>query len=228
MVHFFVLCVGLVLSLITSCFQEANATVFASQAIQKPIVVQKVKKLIVIDPGHGGADIGAKVQSVEEKMLALKVALLVKRSLCDKGYCVVLTRTCDMLVPLNKRSAIANTTRSALFISIHFNACKGENVKGIEVYYYGKGAKWRQNASQKLAQAVLNSLISATNAPSRGVKKGNFYVIRNVCMPAILIEGGFLTNRQECNRLQDKIYIRKMAYSISEAIDTYFCSTYLN
>ena len=181
-------------------------------------------QLVVIDPGHGGFDIGAKVQSVEEKALALKTGTLVKRYLHDMGYRVILTRSRDVFIPLKKRTAIANDTKSKLFVSIHFNAFKGTSVKGVEIYYYNKGSKWRQNASKKVAQTVLSALLNATGATSRGVKIGNFHVIRETYMPAILIEGGFITNPQERNSLKDQRYVEKMARSIAEGIDKYFRS----
>ncbi|MCB1081337.1 MAG: N-acetylmuramoyl-L-alanine amidase [Chlamydiia bacterium] len=206
--------------LMLSCSQGENGDFIAAATPQK---TQK-KELIVIDPGHGGFDIGATVQSVEEKALALQTATLVKQYLHDKGYRVILTRSRDVFVSLKKRTSIANDTKSKLFVSIHFNAFKGTDVKGIEIYYYNKGDKGRQTASKKLAQLVLNGLIAATGTPSRGVKTGNFHVIRETNMPAILIEGGFITNPQERTHLKDKKYVEKMAQSIADAIEKYFRS----
>lgn len=179
------------------------------------------KELVVIDPGHGGFDIGATVKSIEEKALALKTATLVKQYLHQKGYRVILTRSRDVFISLTKRTNIANDTKSKLFVSIHFNAFKNPQAKGIEIYYYNKGSKWRQNASKKLAQTVLDGMIATTGAKNRGVKTGNFHVIRETNMPAILIEGGFVTNPQEHSHLADQKYVEKMARSIANAIEKY-------
>jgi len=205
--------------LMTSCFQGPSVVVAAAQHAPKR---STAKQLIVIDPGHGGFDIGATVHSVEEKVVALQTATLLKKYLNTMGYRVLLTRTRDVFVSLKKRTAIANDTKSKLFVSIHFNAFKGNNVKGIEIYYYNKGSKWRKAASKRLADNVLKDLITATGAASRGVKMGNFHVIRETYMPAILIEGGFLTNQQERNHLKKKQYVQKIARSIADSIDTYF------
>ena len=219
MLKFLMLFICFASPLMTSCSQVGKVDVAAIQTSPKKV---RSKQLIVIDPGHGGFDIGAEVQTVKEKELALRTATLVKQYLHDKGYRVILTRSRDVFVSLKKRTSIANDTKSKLFVSIHFNAFKGQGVKGIEIYYYNKGSKWRQNASKKLAHLVLNSLVSATHTASRGVKTGNFHVIRETYMPAILIEGGFLTNQQELSHLKDKKYVEKMARSISDAIDKYF------
>ncbi|MBF5059800.1 hypothetical protein NEPTK9_001318 [Candidatus Neptunochlamydia vexilliferae] len=182
------------------------------------------KQLIVIDPGHGGFDIGAQVQTLKEKALALKTATLVKEYLHKKGYRVILTRSRDVFISLKKRTTIANDTKSKLFVSIHFNSFRGQKPHGIEIYYYNKGSKWRQNASKKLAQLVLNGMITATGAHSRGVKQGNFHVIRETQMPAILIEGGFMTNPGEHAKLRSQAYLDKMALSIANGIDKYLKS----
>jgi len=219
MLKFLVLFICFTSPLMTSCSQGAKVDVAVAQTSPKKV---QSKQLIVIDPGHGGFDIGAEVETVKEKALALQTAILVKQYLHDKGYRVILTRSRDVFVSLKKRTAIANDTKSKLFVSIHFNAFKGTDVKGIEIYYYNRGSKWRQDASKKLAQAVLSGLIATTHTASRGIKTGNFHVIRETNMPAILIEGGFLTNQQERNNLKDKKYVEKMARSISDAIDKYF------
>ncbi|MDJ0652194.1 MAG: N-acetylmuramoyl-L-alanine amidase [Simkaniaceae bacterium] len=179
------------------------------------------KQLIVIDPGHGGFDIGARVRSVQEKALALKTATLVRQYLHQKGYRVILTRSRDVSISLAKRTTIANNTKSKVFVSIHYNAFKNPQVKGIEVYYYNRGSKWRQKASKKLAQLVLDGMIASTGAKNRGIKTGNFHVIRETNMPAILVEGGFMTNSQEHSNLSDQKYVEKMALSIANAIEKY-------
>lgn len=220
MLKFIVLFLSLTTPLMTSCSQEARVEIDNALAAAGPTKTTH-KELIVLDPGHGGFDIGATVKSIEEKALALKTATLVKQYLHQKGYRVILTRSRDVFLSLAKRSTIANDTKSKLFVSIHYNAFKNPQANGIEVYYYNKGNKWRQNKSKKLATLVLNGMIGATGAKNRGVKTGNFHVIRETNMPAILIEGGFITNPQEHSHLSDQGYLEKMARSIAEAIEKY-------
>lgn len=189
---------------------------FAAEEKPKPT---QTKQLIVIDPGHGDFDIGAKVGTLKEKNLALETAIRVKNYLHAKGYRVILTRSRDVFLPLKRRADIANDTKSSLFVSIHFNAFKTEKASGIEIYYYNHGNKERLIASKKLAQIVLDEMLATTGAINRGVRSGNFHVIRETKMPAILIEGGFITNPKEHAHLSDKNYIDKMARSIANGIE---------
>ena len=180
--------------------------------------------LIIVDPGHGGYDLGASVQSTYEKSLALSTAMLVKKYLVQKGYKVIMTRTRDVYISLKDRAEIANKTRGKLFLSLHFNADKNQTASGIEVFYYNSTNKWRTRCSKKLAESTLSSLLTATQAPSRGVKVGNFHVIRETEMPAILIEAGFITHVQERGHLKDLRYRDKLARAISNGVEHYFKS----
>lgn len=218
--RFFLLFLFFISPFITSCSQasKVDAPVAAAQA--KPRTGKG--RLIVIDPGHGGFDIGANVQSVQEKALALRTAALAKKYLNDIGYRVILTRSRDVFIPLKKRTSIANDTKSKLFVSVHYNAHKNPQAKGIEVYFYQKSSKWRTGCSKKLAENVLSRLLARTGAVSRGVKHGNFHVIRETSMPAILVEGGFITHPQERDRLKERKYIDQIAQAIAEGVDKYF------
>ncbi len=178
--------------------------------------------LIVIDPGHGGSDQGAKVGSVIEKKIAMQTAIYLKRYLTQKGLRVVLTRSGDETISLDKRAAIANKTKCHLYISLHFNAHHNKSVNGIEVFYYNRGVKWRKDRSKKVADKVLQEVIKSTKALSRGVKHGNYHVIRETKMPAILVEGGFITNTEERQKIQRPEHLKKLANSIGKAVHRYF------
>ena len=178
--------------------------------------------LVVVDAGHGGFDLGACHASCEEKDLALTTALLLKRYLNEKGYRVILTRNRDLFIPLKERAEIANEAKSKLFVSMHYNAAKSPKAEGIEVYYFNKGDHLRIESSKKLATDVLSKLLHRTGAPSRGVKHGNFLVIRETKMPAILIEGGFITSPKERAILKSRDYQEEIAQAVAEGIDHYF------
>jgi N-acetylmuramoyl-L-alanine amidase len=91
---------------------------------------------IVLDPGHGGKDPGAKsARGLLEKDVVLHIARDLAKRLERDGYRVVLTRDGDVFVPLNERTACANKTRAALFVSIHANASRNHKASGIETYY---------------------------------------------------------------------------------------------
>jgi len=189
-----------------------------------PDVLQKVadQKLIVLDPGHGGYDVGARYYCCDEKSLALSMALLTKKHLTEMGYRVILTRSRDVFIPLETRAMIANETKGKLFVSIHCNAAKNALAKGIEIFYYTCSDKWRSGSSKKLASRILSKVIERTGADDRGVKEGNFFVLRETKMPSIIVETGFMTHPDEIHLLKDILYRDKIAKGISEGIDSYF------
>ncbi len=178
--------------------------------------------LIVLDAGHGGKNIGARGQSpyCEEKKVCLITALLTKQHLQKLGYRVSLTRKSDVFLSLKRRVNIAKKLRAAAFISLHYNACADRKVRGIEVFYFN-GKNRRSQRSFSLAKNVLTKLVRRTKAKSRGVKKGSFYVIRHTTMPAILVEGGFISNPQERKKLRSRSYINQIAKAIAEGIHSY-------
>lgn len=182
---------------------------------------QHAKPLIILDAGHGGSDEGAKVHYFMEKRLTLMTTLLVRKYLEELGYRVILTRSKDVFIPLHRRVSIANKTKAVLFASIHYNSSPSSDAHGIEVFHHGGSEIKRAQQSRKLAGSVLEELVSQTSALSRGVKNGNFYVIRETLMPAILIEGGFMTNPEERTNLRDKKYLERIAKGIALGIDKY-------
>jgi len=191
--------------------------------IQLPV---KEKQLIVLDAGHGGTDEGAKVQTFMEKNLTLMTSLLVKKHLLAKGYRVLLTRSRDQLLTLPERVAAAHRAKADLLISIHYNAAPSKEAKGIEVFYYNAGEPWRSQASKRLAQSILREMILSTGAISRGVKIGNHHLTRESNMPAVLVEGGFITNAEERSQLRNPAYREKIAEAIASGIDKYVASIY--
>lgn len=195
-----------------------------SKSIPLSLTQKTVHPLIILDAGHGGTDEGANVHSVMEKRITLTTTLMAKKHLDEMGYKVILTRSRDTYLPLNKRVSIANNTQGAMFVSIHYNASPSKSAKGIEIFYCDSKETWRANASKRLASCILFHVIDQTEAESRGVKKGNFHVIRETEMPAVLIEGGFVTNMEERNLLKDREYLDRIAKGIAKGIDKYLKS----
>jgi len=187
----------------------------------RPSIPQHAKPLVILDAGHGGSDEGAKVNFFQEKKVTLSTVLLLKKQLEEMGYRVILTRSRDVYIPLHRRVSIANRTRGVVFVSVHYNASKSQDVKGIEVFYCSGKDPWRTQASKRLASSILSPLLSYTQAESRGVKVGNFHVIRETEMPAVLVEAGFITNFDERTLLRDKKYLENLAKGIAIGIDKY-------
>lgn len=196
----------------------------------KPVASNPVKsQLIVIDPGHGGEDAGTKSLAkpfYQEKFLTLATSRLLSDYLKQMGYETKLTRSEDIFIPLSERAVKANDLGPSLFVSVHYNSAPSREANGIEVFYYqsDENAK-RTQSSKELAAMVLDSTISSTQAKSRGVKKGNFAVIRETKMPAVLVEGGFMTNQEEMDLIKDPAYLKKLAWGIAKGIDKYLRKT---
>ncbi len=187
-------------------------------------VPQHAKPLIILDAGHGGTDEGAKIHYFMEKRLTLMTTLLLRKYLSELGYRVIMTRSKDVFIPLDRRVSIANKTRAVLFISIHYNSSPSPDAHGIEIFYHNGSDHKRAQQSRQLGSAILTELIGETHALSRGVKNGNFHVIRETTMPAVLVEGGFMTNTEERSNLRDKKYLDKIAKGVASGIDKYLKS----
>lgn len=230
-----VCCVGFFCLLIFAALhgQSVGQTTLPKPSLVKPLnghephwgVLAPQKSLIVIDPGHGGHDMGTQSISkprYQEKSLNLVTAQFVKGYLQQLGYQVYMTREDDTFVSLDKRAQLANERKPALFVSIHYNSAPSAEAQGIEVFYYqSKDDKERMVKSKRLAQAVLKNVLAYTKAKSRGVKQGNLAVIRQTNMPAILVEGGFVTNAEELQNLKDPTYLKRLAWGVVRGIEEY-------
>lgn len=183
------------------------------------------KSLIIIDPGHGGEDFGTQSHTspkYHEKSLNLATSFILRDYLQKLGYEVSLTRANDKFIALSKRADFANLQEPSLFVSVHYNSAPSKEAEGVEVYYYrSETDKARTAESKLLAESILQRVIKNTDAKSRGIKHGNFAVIRETQMPAVLVEGGFLTSDNEMNRLKDGTYIKRIAWGIAEGINNY-------
>lgn len=168
---------------------------------------------VVIDAGHGGHDRGGIPQNlIPEKNVALDVALRVARRLQNAGIRTVLTRNNDVFITLAQRVAVANAQRRALFLSIHFNSALRPGARGIETYHN------RSSAAIQLATMIQRNCMRTTTGENRGVKSANYYVLRKNRLPAVLVECGFLTNRQDATMASSREYRESLAAQIANAI----------
>jgi N-acetylmuramoyl-L-alanine amidase len=197
--------------------------------------------VVVIDPGHGGQDSGAMFAGVLEKDLTLDIAQRVDRLLQAEGLATILTRVGDAYVSLADRAALTNRTPNCVLVSIHFNEDSKRASTGIETYYAehpipmgepllswlpflqtaAAKAEGPDVESQSLAGFIQEALVARTQAVNRGTKSKQFFVIANVHHPAVLVEGGFLTNKEDIARLTSSDYRDQMAAAISEGVIRY-------
>lgn len=171
-------------------------------------------RTVVIDPGHGGHDNGGQWGQVYEKHLALDTATRLEASLKKMGYQTVMTRRSDYFITLPQRVSTANRYKNAIFVSIHYNYTWKEHVSGLETFYYN-------SEGQRLAQLVQKSLVRHTRTVDRNAKFARFYVIRNTKLPAILVEGGFVSNEAERTRMKSAWFRESIARGIAEGIQRY-------
>jgi len=186
-------------------------------------------KTIVIDPGHGGPDSGAIGPNYTfEKDNNLAIASYLNDILTQAGATVRLTRETDVCVALKyteradlqARVALANNTKSDLFISLHNNANSNPDHNGTSTYYSSQNPQATESA--KLADAVQNMITGTVNTNNEGVRTANFYVLKNTNMPSILIEVAYLSNPHEEERLQNPIFQKNVATAIVHGLSIYF------
>ena len=181
------------------------------------IASSDAKPVVVLDPGHGGKDNGARWYGISEKTLNLDVAKRVEVLLKKRGIPVVMTRRTDTFVSLDYRAKIANRHADAVFVSIHFNAHSNRSIKGIETFYISsKGKNLAQNIQKRLANRI--------NTNDRGSKKNHFAVLTKTRGVAALVECGFISNHWENRRCATTWFRDILAQEIASGIAAY-CNT---
>ena len=198
-------------------------------------------KHICIDPGHGGKDTGYLVGREEEKKYTLLLAQELAEQLRKAGYTVSFTRTGDSFVDLPVRPDLARRRGADLFISLHFNSAgyRSLAVSGVEVYCMtpqrasstnarGEGGdsgsfmgNLNNSKNMLLAYQIQKSITQSTGLEDRGVKRARYAVLRSAEMPAVLIEGGFMSNAAEAKKIYSAAWRKQMATAIANGIASY-------
>ena len=213
------------------------------EPLVRPHRVPNVGKVqtVVLDPGHGGHDKGQVSRYGAEKDFALDVARKLRPILQAKGLRVIMTREGDYFVPLEVRAKIANAARNSIFVSIHFNATNDDpNATGFEIFSFTpRGAPSTSDGtatassvnmqpgssvdaqSLALSACIYHSLLGHLREYDRGIKRARFAVLRLTKVPAVLIEGGFLTERGESKLISNKDWRAKLAGAIGIGIENY-------
>ena len=177
------------------------------------------KKIIVIDPGHGGNDSGAiGVNNLKEKSITLEIARLISE-LAEKNHNktveIYQTRYSDTLISLSDRGKLAKVLNADLFLSLHCNHSDNPNARGVEIYVFNQRSKFLDEATW-LAFQLQADLNDKLGFESRGVKFSNFQVLRETkdFMPSVLLELGFLSNDDEGNYISEYSNIQHVALAI--------------
>ena len=221
-----------------SFHQEKRPAVYRESKATQP-QTSKPFAVVVLDAGHGGQDSGAMCGGVMEKDLTLDVARRVDRLLDSEGVATLMTRLGDSYVSLADRAAFGNRVNDSIFISIHFNEDNKPVASGVETYYAAHQidsassfASWfpfisrppsnsPKPESQSLAGFIQEALVARTRSVDRGTQPKQFFVIANVSSPAVLIEGGFITNKDELSKLASEDYRDQLAAAVADGILRY-------
>jgi N-acetylmuramoyl-L-alanine amidase len=174
------------------------------------------RAVVVIDPGHGGADPGAVGRgNLYEKEIVLDISRQVAGILAQNGVQAILTRNSDEEIELQPRVDTAERANATLFVSIHANSISLDrpDVNGLETYYFDSGLG--------LANAIHASVLRTASIEDRRVRKARFYVIRKTSMPSVLVETGFVTGATDAANLATAAHRQNMARGIAQGILQY-------
>lgn len=221
------------------------------------------KKIIVLDPGHGGKDPGAigAYGKTYEKNITLAMGKELKAILEKQGYTVYLTRSTDIFIPLRQRVKIAQKYKADLFMSIHADSALNRKAKGLSVYTLSETASDKEaaalaerenkvdviggidfsensreindilislsqtdsrNKSSKFAGYMVNEMRKTVEIVDNTHRFAGFAVLKAPDIPSALLEMGYLSNRQEETLLKQGNYRKKLANSVSKAVNKYF------
>lgn len=195
-----------------SAYIPAKAAQKSNKTVKKGIK----GKTIVLDPGHGGTDNGTTgAYGTLEKLATLKTTNALYEKLKKAGARVILTRNSDTYVSLPERTAISNTNHADAFVSIHFDSAEDPHTRGHTTYYY-------HAQDYNFARLVNNQITSRLGTVDRGVKFGDFHVIRENTQPAILLELGYLSSPAEEKHIAEKSFQTKAVAGIYNGLKAYF------
>jgi N-acetylmuramoyl-L-alanine amidase len=213
------------------------------EPVLRPSRIENAQRVetVVLDPGHGGTDIGAANRWGTEKTFALDVAMIAREQLLQAGFKVEMTRAADVGMSLEERIEFANRFTNAVFVSIHFNA--GTGGAGVESYrlapegVVSTGANGahhpsatdnlpddgnaQDNQNIALTAAVHAAVLSRVSSFDRGVRHARFKVLRHIRIPALLLEAGFLNDPAEGQRIATPQYRQQLGMAIAQGVQNY-------
>jgi len=208
----------------------------------RPGLVRNLRKpmTVVLDAGHGGRDRGAASPYEFEKNFVLDVARRIRDELQAAGVNVIMTRNSDTFIELSQRAELANRQKDAIFVSLHFNSAANRAAQGFEIFCItprGAPSSEYENLlvrdmvqehgneaevqSFVLATAIYHAMHGRSQMMDRGVKRSRFAVLRLTKVPAVLVEGGFLSNPVDARRVASPAWRTRYSKSIAEGILAY-------
>ena len=200
----------------------------------------KAVHTVVLDPGHGGHDRGAVNRWGSEKNYNLDLCRRIRPHLQEAGLRVIITRSRDQFIPLEQRPIVANKLGDGtIFVSVHFNAAATSNslATGYEVFsltprgapnshdvyltrrsFSAERGHRNDHANHVLATSIQHAKLGLVPMFDRGVKRARFAVLRGAAVPAVLIEGGFMTHPRDSRNLHSVEWRERLAEAVAQGI----------
>ncbi|WP_333908742.1 N-acetylmuramoyl-L-alanine amidase [Marinigracilibium pacificum] len=169
---------------------------------------------VIIDAGHGGKDPGINNEKDINLMIAKHISELSQKS----NIKIILSRTTDKFISLEDRVKFINNSKADLLISLHCNSDNDESMKGIEAFYYPEGKN--QEQARKLSKLIVSDQVKTITDIGK-INTANYKIIRDVKIPGVLIELGFLSNKTDLQRLTDPTHQKEIAQSIYNSIQEF-------
>lgn len=195
---------------------QGDATLVEQE--EKAVPSSLKEATIVLDPGHGGTDVGALStgEDIYEKEVTLATAKAIQTALEAEGSTVILTRETDTSEALAEVVELSNETQADVFISLHYDSSEHSNeATGTTTYYY-------YAAYTQLAETINNQLATMLPLENRGVDYGNFQVLRENRQPSLLLELGYMNTDSDVAVFNTPNYREKVAQAIVDGLTEYF------
>lgn len=222
-----------VIEMVMACLLLVSFFFLSRQAAQVSVETKQQdggRKVIVIDPGHGGQDPGmVGINGLEEKGINLEISIKLKKALEEQGFEIVMTRESDTGLydesadnkkaqDLQRRIALIDEIRPVLAVSIHQNSYQDDSVKGPQIFYYESSEE-----GKKLAECIQSAMNHALRPERERTAKGNtsYYLLKRSAAVLVIAECGFLTNPEEAALLENGEYQQEAANAICSGIKNY-------
>lgn len=185
--------------------------------------------IVVLDVGHGGNDPGKVAGDVLEKDINLQISMKVKEELEKQGIAVIMTRCEDVglyseedtnkkQADMKNRCELINSSNANIMVSIHQNSYSDMSVKGAQVFYY-EGSEEGKSIAENIQESIKNTVDSNNTREAKA--NDSYYIMKNISIPGVIVECGFLTNIEEKMKLMDEKYQEEMAKAIVSGIVAY-------
>lgn len=174
------------------------------------------KKIIVIDAGHGGKDLGADMYGFQEKLITETIAKKIKALNKDSNLEIVLLRDGDHEMELSERVSIINNLKPDLVVSLHISANMNMSANGAQAFIPSN--ETFHEKSKESAVIVIDKMTEAGNLKKRRITEAPFYMLKNASCPIMTLMIGFLSNEKDRDYITSEDGQNEIALNILEAV----------